>query len=400
MQYLSYLKLLFTSLILLSVLSMRAQQQYLRGDTARVDFMMKIVQKHPRIQIPEPPYNYTVEDIKFNDATTGLHYGATLTKPIGKSGFPTVVLLSGTGAQDRDYKVAGHKFFWVLADYLSNHGIGVLRLDDRGTGETNGVYSMCTSLDFAKDALAGVKWLYTRSDIDTSRIGLIGHSEGGILAPMVYKMAPSAVKFMVLVSGPTVGLRVVNSLQTRASRKQFFKQNDTLTNAYMRLHNYVVDRIPQEAHNYNELKKLMNKAADIFYREEDPAIAAKLGVSSGENGGEMLGRYFSTFLNPWWQFILPYDPVKDIRQVKCPVLGIYGDKDQQIPSNECYQLLKSNLPSNRYSKVMMYKDMNHFMQPDTMGNRQDYQEIPVTIKPEVLKGITKWINTLPKSSAI
>jgi len=205
---------------------------------------------------------------------------------------------------------------------------------------------------------------------------------------------------MVLVSGPTVGLRVVNRLQTKVFRKGFFKQNDTLTDAYMRLHNYVVDRIPQEAHNYAELKKLMNKAADIFYRKEDPAISAKLGVSSGENGGEMLGRYFSTFLSPWWQFILPYDPLNDVRQVKCPVLGIYGDKDQQIPANDCYRLLKSNLPSNKYSKMMMYDNMNHFMQPDTTGDPQNYQDIPVTIKPEVLKRITKWINTLPKPSAI
>lgn len=395
MQNSRYTRLFLQGMLLLGCLNVKAQS-YAPQDTARANFMKKVLEKHARTQIPSPPYQYTVEDVKFKDSVTGLQYGATLTKPIGKSSFPTVVLISGTGAQDRDYTAGGHKFFWVLADYLGNHGVGVLRMDDRNTGETNGVYALANSLDFAKDAYAGVKWLYTRRDIDTARIGLIGHSEGGILGPMVYKMNPAAVKFMVLACGPTVGLRAVNRLQTRAYFNNIYKQNDTLVNAYMRLHAAIVDHIPQEATDFEGLKILMNKAADTFYRTEDLSVSKRLRVSGGENGGEMLRSSFSAFLKPWWQFILPYDMVKDVKEIKSPVLGIYGDKDQQVLPIESMELLKTNLPKNKYSEVVMYKNMNHFMQPDTVGDPKNYDHIPITIMPEVLVKIANWINGLPK----
>jgi pimeloyl-ACP methyl ester carboxylesterase len=394
MQNFSYLKWLFTSLILLVLLPGKAQQ-YLKQDSVRTDFMMKVIQKNPRTQIPKPPYRYSVEDIEFDDAGTGLHYGATLTKPLGKTSFPTVVLISGTGPQDRDYTGAGHKAFWVLADYLSNHGIGVLRMDDRSKGRTNGMYMLASTMDFAKDAYAGIKWLYGRKDIDTSRIGLVGHSEGGIIGPIVSKMEPNAVKFMVLISGPTVGLRVVNRLQTHVYFDDFFKHNDTLTNAYMRLHTYVVDRIPAEASDYESLKVLLDKAADTFYRREEPAVSARLRVAEGENGGKMLMSSFGVFIKPWWQFILPYDPVQDLVALKCPVLGIYGDKDQQVPPMESMKLLKDNLPANKYNKVLMYKNMNHFMQPDAVGDPKKYESIAVTVMLEVMEQMVKWINSLP-----
>lgn len=391
MQYLSF-RWLLTGLAVLGCLPLKAQQNF-PEDSLRRDYMAKAVLKHPRVQIPEAPYGYTVENVQFDDALTGLHYGATLTKPIGKVSFPTVVLISGTAPQDRDYTGGGHKPFWVLADYLSNQGIGVLRMDDRSTGQTNGMYMLSSTLDFAQDADAGLKWLYTRKDIDTARIGLFGHSEGGIIAPIVYKMSPSAVKFMVLVSGPTVGLRVVNRLQTHTYFANQFK-NDTLTNAYMRLHSYVVDRIPVEAADYESLKVLLKKAADTFLRNEDTSVSARLRVSRGEDGVTNMMRSFGTFIKPWWLYILPYEPVKDLTGIKCPVLGIFGDKDQQVPPVESLALLKKNLPSNKRSKVMMVKNMNHFMQPDTVGDPKGYENIPVTIMPEVLKQISQWITGL------
>lgn len=395
MKHLIRLRWLFTGLAVLSCLFLKAQQT-IAGDSLRTNFMLKAAQKYPRIQIPKAPYNYTIEDIQYDDAATGLHYGATLTKPIGKKSFPTVVLISGTGPQDRDYTGGGHKPFWVLADYLSNHGIGVLRIDDRGTGQTTGMYMLSTSKDFADDIYAGVKWLYTRKDIDTARIGLIGHSEGGIIAPMVYKTAPSKIKFMVLASGPTVGLRVVNKQQSRDYFYGFFNQNDTLTNAYMRLHSYIVDRIPSEANDFESLKKLVNTAADVTYRSEPHSVSARLRVQGGENGGQMLYSSFGVFLKPWWMFILPYQPVKDLQGIKIPVLGIFGDKDKQVPPVESMKLLKDNLPLNKFTKVMMFDNVNHFLMPDTSGDPKKYEQISITIKPEILVEMVNWINKLPQ----
>lgn len=396
MKHLFKFRWLLTALVILSYQPLKAQQ-VLPADALRTDYMAKEIVKHPRQQIPKLPYKYTVENVEFDDAKTGLHYGATLTKPIGKNSFPTVVLISGTAPQDRDYTGGGHKPFWVLADYLSNHGIGVLRIDDRSTGQTTGMYMLSNSKDFAQDALAGVNWLYGRKDIDTTKIGLIGHSEGGIIAPMVYQMAPSKIKFMVMASGPTVGLRVVNTKQTQEYFYNQFKQNDSLTNSYMRLHQYVVDRVPGVAYDYESMKKLLSKAADSFYRSEGPALAQALHFDGGEKGGEMLFRSFGVFIKPWWLYILAYNPVKDIQSIKVPVFGIYGDKDQQVPPVESLKILKDNLPVNKFNKVMMYKNVNHFLMPDSNGDPKKYQDIEITIKPDIMQDISEWINKLQEN---
>lgn len=369
-------------------------QVYPPQDVKRAAYMDSVRKVHPRVQVPTPPYHYTVEDVRFTDPGTGLTYGGTFTKPSGLKSFPSVVLISGTSPSDRDYTCYDHKYFWVLADYLSNQGIGVLRLDDRSTGETNGVYVMSTTMDFAKDILAGVTWLHTRTDIDTSRIGLVGHSEGGIIAPMTHMLAPAATKFLVLISGPITGLRYINSFQSRQQFALHYK-GDTLE-ARMRLHQYVVDNIPARAHDYPELQKLLAWAVDTFYRTEDTAIAARLRISNDARGVEEVNRSYKTFMKPWWLFILTYDPVTDIRLLDCPVLGLFGDKDQQVPPQQNYQRLKDNLPANPYSAVQMIPYMNHFMQPDsTTGSWENYEKIPVTVMPEVLNKVAAWINRLP-----
>jgi len=386
--------------MVLNCLVVVAQDSYPLEDSARIVMMKEVSKKHPRIQIPTPPYAYSVENVSFKDDETGLQYGGTLTKPEGKDDFPTVVLISGTGAQDRDYTGAGHKFFWTLADYLSTNGIAVLRVDDRGVGETNGIYVNATSLDFAKDTQAALKWLNTRADIKHNRIGLIGHSEGGIIAPMVYKLNPNLVKFMVLISGPTVGLRVINTKQTTDFYKASFKDNDTLVKANMRIHQFVVDRIPKEAHDDASLDILLRKTSDSLNYLIDPKLTKRIGLGDGAGRPFVLKGRFMSFLKPWWQFILAYDPINDLKLVECPVLGIYGDKDQQVPPKESLSLLRKNLPRNKYTKMKMYKNMNHFMQPDLNGDPKNYENISTTIMPEVLMQISSWINSQKIESKI
>lgn len=391
-----WLQLAMTLLLSSNAMAQSSQDQYPVQDTARAQYMEKAVKEHPRMQVPTPPYNYTVEDVTFTDAGTTLTYGATFTRPKGLASFPTVVLISGTSPSDRDYTGDGHKFFWVLADYLSNHGIAVLRIDDRGTAQTNGIYFTATTMDFAKDILAGVTYLHTRKDVDTARIGLVGHSEGGIIAPMTHNLAPGATKFTVLISPPIVGLRVINDYQSRAAFKRMYKDSDTLLAGRMRLHHYVVDNIPARAPTYDSLQKLLAWAVDTFYHTEDTALSRKLQVTPDAKGVETLNRSYKTFAKPWWLFILDYQPVTDIRKLQCPVLAIFGTKDTQVPPQPDYDLLKANLPANTYSEMLMIKDMNHFMQPDPgNGSYENYKQIPVTIMPEVLDKVATWINKLP-----
>jgi pimeloyl-ACP methyl ester carboxylesterase len=378
--------------IIILFLCLTTKAQYPPADSSRASWVKQLKQK--RTQIPTPPYHYVIENVCFNN--NGLTYGATLTKPTGLKSFPTVVLINGTSPQDRDYTCSNHKYFWVLADYLSNHGIAVLRMDDRGMGESTGNYYMATTRDFATDILAGVQWLHTRKDIDTARIGLIGHSEGGIIAPMTYTMSPGSTKFLVLICGPIVGLRYINRFQSRQQFEKTYK-SDTLVAAKMRLHGYIVDNIPAHAHDTGEMHQLLRHAADTFYATESPVISEKLRIKNNENTVVDLNRSYKAFLKPWWQYILDYNPLTDIHQLQCPVLGIFGEKDQQVPPVEDYNLLKANLPPNRFSEVIMMKNMSHFMQPDTAdGSWDNYEKIETTIMPELLDKIANWINILPK----
>lgn len=377
------------------LISLNALAQYPAADSSRENWVKHLPATHKRLQIPTPPFNYTVENVRFTDSLTGLTYGATLTRPTNVKHFPTVVLITGTSPQDRDYTGGDHKYFWVLADYLSNRGIAVLRMDDRGFAETTGNYFTATTMDFAKDILAGVTFLHTRKDIDTNRIGLVGHSEGGIIAPMTYNLKPGSTKFLVVISGPFVGLRFINNFQSKQMYEKMYK-NDTLLAARMRLHSYVVNNIPMHAHDTAEMHKLLLHVVDTFYRTEDTAISRKLRVTNNEGGAYDLNRSYKTFLKPWWQYILTYDPLTDVHKLQCPVLGIFGDKDMQVPPVEDYNLLKANLPANRYSQVVMIKNMGHFMQEDSTGNPENYPKIETTIMPEVLDKVATWINGLPK----
>ncbi|SEA88405.1 hypothetical protein SAMN05443550_106150 [Pedobacter hartonius] len=356
-------------------------------DTARVRWMLtKTRTKHQRPQMPHPPYHYTIEDCTFTGKKTGLTYGATLTRPIGIKRFPTVVLISGTGSQDRDYTVSGHKFFWVLADYLSNHGIAVLRVDDRSTGKTTGIFNRSTTVDFAKDVLCAVEWLNTRKDIDPGRIGLIGHSEGGIVAPMVAAMAPEKISFLVMIGAPVIGLHQINYYQTRQAYTAIYKP-DTVLFAMMRLHQEIMSKIPAQAHDLSEMNVVVKNALDTFYKRESPGIVKR--IIPDKNTYDRMFRSYQSFLSPWWQFVLSYDPAQDIQKVNCPVLVVYGNKDRQVPPAEDYALIKKL--QHRRSESILIPDMNHFMQPDTSGNPKNYEAIETTIKPVLLEKISTWV---------
>ncbi|TCD00728.1 alpha/beta hydrolase [Pedobacter frigidisoli] len=367
---------------------------YPTADTTRAKWMLQhIPPGSDRLQIPKPPYTYVVEDVLFAGKETGLTYGATLTRPKGKKHFPTVVLISGTGGQDRDYTCDAHKYFWVLADQLSRKGIAVLRIDDRGIGATTGDYKTSTSLDFAKDINAGVNYLRTRTDIDKEKIGLIGHSEGGIIAPMVYKLNPDHINFMILISAPVIGLREVNRFQ---SLKQFEKsfRIDSLISERMKLHRYITDNIPQKAHTQEELKSVINSALDSLAKTSSASMRTKLRFDTNARSRDVLFRSYRDFLSPWYQYILRYNPVEDMKAVKCPILGIFGSSDKQVPPAEDFRLLKDNIAVNKVSDVVMFQDMNHFMQTDPTGEPKNYAQISESIRADVLEKITSWILTL------
>lgn len=359
-------------------------------DSAHLQWLANIPKQFERTQVPAA-LNYKVEDVIFNSRETGLTYGGTLTIPRHVKPFKTVILLSGTGAQDRDYTAYSHKFYWILANYLSEHGIATLRLDDRGKGLTTGNFDSATTHDLALDVKAAVEYLHTRADIDRKRIGLLGHSEGGIIAPMVYNMPGTGISFLVLLAPPVVGLRAVNAYQEALYLHKEYPV-DSVANARLELHDMIVSQLPQSAKSGEDLLHLIQSCTDQFCRIKSPEILNALRIQPDPNVVRSLWRTYRGFMSPWWQFILSYQPETDLLKVKCPVYAIFGTNDLQVPPNEDAALLSRLLPDPAQVKVELAPGINHFMQPAKTGEEEAYFYSNVTFDPGLMQKIANWIH--------
>ena len=280
-----------------------------------------------RPQMPKPPYPYRAEDVTYENKAGGVKLAGTLTVPSGPGPFPAVILITGSGAQDRDESLLGHKPFLVLADYLSRRGIAVLRVDDRGVGGSTGHTKSSTSDDFAGDVLAGVDFLKGRKEIDPSKIGLIGHSEGGIIAPMAAARSKD-IAFIVLMAGTGVpGDQILAAqgqliLKASGSSESEMKQERDVQKR-------LIDIIVQEKDEKAAQVKLAAALKEILAampESERKAVAEKPGALSEAA--------VDAFNNAWFRYFLTYDPRPTLRTVACPVLAINGEKDLQVPAKE------------------------------------------------------------------
>lgn len=336
-----------------------------------------------RPQEPKPPFPYTSEEVTYKDGDVTL--AGTLTIPPGDGPFPAVVLITGSGPQDRDETVMGHKPFLILSDYLSRHGVAVLRADDRGVGGSSGSTSDATTADFAQDALAGVRFLKTHPKIAPAKIGLIGHSEGGVIAPLAASQSPD-VAFIVMLAG--TGVPAPELLLRQA---ELISRAEGITD----------DAIRREA-------EAMKRMFAILQSEKDPAArAAKLreaakasmaGASEQEvksaGGPDAWADQQAQRVNsPWFVFFIGYDPRPALSKVKVPVLALNGELDLQVP-------VDMNLPAiERILKESGNKDvtakrmpgLNHLFQHAKTGSPSEYAKIEETMSPEVLSLISGWI---------
>ncbi|MFH1336032.1 MAG: alpha/beta fold hydrolase [Candidatus Zixiibacteriota bacterium] len=338
-----------------------------------------------RPQEPKPPFPYEVKEVTYENKQAGITLAGTLTLPKTGGPFPAVLLITGSGAQDRDEMVFGHRPFLVLADYLTRRGIAVLRVDDRGVGKSTGSFAKSTSEDFAQDALVGVEYLKSLKEIDPKRIGLIGHSEGGIIAPLVAEKSPD-VAFIVLMAGTGLTGEQILYLQSalifktegvsdeaiavdRKLREQMFavvKQEKDSAAADKKLHQIVADALPQ-------------------MKEEDKQA---LGYSS-----EMADMSIKQLLSPWFRFFLTYDPAPALMKVKCPLLAINGEKDLQVPPKENLAAIQAALEAggNPDFTVKELPGLNHLFQTAETGSPMEYAKIEETMSPDALDTIGNWI---------
>lgn len=343
------------------------------------------VPPRPRPQDPVPPYPYDTLAVAFDNAQVkGVRLAGTLTLPKGKGPFPAALLISGSGLQDRDETIAGHHPFRVWADHLTRAGIAVLRVDDRGSGGSTGSVVDVTSQDFALDALAGVRFLAKRREIDARRIGLIGHSEGGLLAPLVADLSRN-VAWIVLLAGPGVRGDSVMIMQMAATRSA------------MGIPPADVDREVRVARRvWSSLRSGDSLACASAMRELVAATRAALPEEQRDVGGkfeEQVSAAMAAIWSPWMQWFAGYDPAPTLRRVRCPVLAINGERDVQVLATENLAGIEEALRDggNRDFTVQALPGLNHLFQTCQTCSPGEYGLLDETIAPSALSLVSRWI---------
>ena len=347
----------------------------------RINETMEIL----RPQEPKKPYPYIERQVEYTNLKAGVKIVGTLTLPSDQGPFPTVLLVSGSGPQDRNETVFGHRPFLVLADYLTRQGIAVLRVDDRGVGESTGDFSQATSEDFSSDVLTGVEYLKTCKEIDLNKIGLIGHSEGGIIAPMV-AVESSDIAFIVMMAGTGLTGEEISYLQgALISRAMGISEEDIDKNRQFNEKIFSLIKEERDKKTTEEKLRQMFVANWAELSEEEKKAIDNLEV--------YLEAQVQSLLSPWIKFFLTYDPKPTLSKVRCPVLAINGEKDLQVPPQENLSAIEAALVAggNKNFTVKELPGLNHLFQTSQTGLPAEYAKIEETISPEVLKIIGDWI---------
>lgn len=352
-----------------------------------------VVKAITRPQTPKAPFDYYIEEFSFSNADKSVEYGATLTLPKNKKDFPTVILISGSGAQDRDGSMFDHKIYWVLADHLTKAGIGVLRVDDRGAGKTSlgPNPAMLTSKVFASDVEAAFQYLKTRKDINTKRIGLIGHSEGGAIAPMV-AVHNKEIAYLILLAGPGIPGHEIWNYQMR---RNFIRPN--LTNADYLIAASLVNEMNSHfrySTNVDSIKAQMQKTY-ANWKQLNPLIdESKLFTAKGIEPYLGLVNQFRPAL-AWLQFFMNHDPSENLSKLKIPILALNGASDIQVAPTENIQGIQQALKKakNKKFETIILPSLNHLFQTCT-NPEQSYANIEESFSPVALQIISNWINKL------
>lgn len=338
-----------------------------------------------RAQEPKKPYPYEEELVVVDHAAAGCKLAGTLTLPRGAGPHPAVVLITGSGPQDRDEAIMGHRPFFVLADHLTRQGIAVLRYDDRGVGESTGDFGAATHTDFAADALAAVAFLKSRKEIDGSRIGLVGHSEGGVAAPLAAVQSQD-VSFIVLLAGVGVPIEqlLVRQAQDIARVMGADEAAISRTRATQLETFAVLKAEPDNAAAEKKLRELARRQMDELTAEQE----LQLGLSDS-----VIDSQIRMALSPWFRRLLTCDPRPTLRQVRCPVLALNGEKDLQVAANENLQAIREALAAggNQRVKTAELPGLNHLFQTCQTGAIAEYAQIEETFNPAALQMVSDWI---------
>ncbi|PQJ26779.1 hypothetical protein BSZ35_17745 [Salinibacter sp. 10B] len=326
-----------------------------------------------RPQHPEKPYPYRTEEVTFKSESDGVTLAGTLSMPDKEGPHPAVVLLQGSGDNGRDYAYRGHKFFLVLADHLTRHGIAVLRYDLRGVDESEGRLSGASLEDLARDAASALRFLKERPSIEAGSVGLVGHSMGGMIAPWIHDQFQDAAFLALLAPLSLPGHQVLSQQRARIAD--------------------VAGASPAEV---DSIRKQSRWIFEILRSDRDSADVASQLRPIFRNGGAQNDRLqlkVEANTSPWFRDFARYDPRPALRQVEVPILVLFGGEDLLVPPQQNAAPMRAALADSRSNRVSVrvLEGLNHRMQPTKTERASETAEIETTIAPEVLEQLTKWI---------
>ncbi len=341
-----------------------------------------------RPQEPKPPFPYNSEDVKFFNEKDSITLSGTFTYLQESGKYPAVVLITGSGAQNRDEEIFNHKPFLVISDFLTKSGFAVLRFDDRGVGESEGNHSVATTYDFAEDVRSAVKYLKTKNEVDKNKIGLIGHSEGAMIASIVASESDD-ISFIILMAGPGVTGDSLLYLQTeliyRAEGYSYEKIQEILSET-----REVYSILKSDA-DEAEIKEILRKLYQQKFEKMSDDEKKQLGDLATYTELEL-----RIATSPWFREFLKFDPIPILEKVKCPVLAIIGEKDLQVPSKENLPAIEEALKrgGNRNFVIKELTNLNHLFQTSKYGTIGEYGIIEETISPLALETMVNWLNEI------
>jgi pimeloyl-ACP methyl ester carboxylesterase len=351
----------------------------------------EVLAEMKRPQTPKPPFPYKSEDVVYTNKDKSIQYGATVTSPQGNGPFPALLLITGSGQQNRDEEIFGHKPFAVLADYLTRKGYVVMRVDDRGVGQTTGDVKKATSKDFAGDALVSLNYLKALPQVSKTKLGLLGHSEGGMIAQIVAAQRAD-VAFVIMLAGP--GEKIIDLM---GRQNKAVLQNTGLSekaiDGYVDLYNsmgLVVALAPTDTAAKLAALPVLNN-----WLKKTPAdvVAATTNIKTEGDKQTFITEFAKTFRAPWFNYFIKYNPDVYVQKMKAKVLALNGEKDIQVAPEQNLAGLKASLQKggNKNFETMELKGLNHLFQHCQKCTVAEYGVLEETMAPEVLETIAQWL---------
>ncbi len=345
----------------------------------------------PHPQTPHPPYPYNSDSVEYDNTDKTVHLGATLTYPKTKGPFPAAILITGSGIQDRDEALLGHKPFAVIADYLTRHGYAVLRVDDRQAGLSKGDLDSATSADFADDVATSLAWLKKQKEIDPKKIGLIGHSEGAAIAPILASRNKD-VAFIISLAGPSDGYK---TLMYQTEKAMLAADSSDAQVGYALKKESILLTAIETAKTREEFVQQADHNYQAYYKAlPDDAKAILPFIATPEVYAKSIQELSPRIFTPWWRFLITYKADPYYEKVKCPVLLLGGAKDFQVNNSYDIKTITAILKNsgNNHVESKLFPDLNHLFQHCHTCTFAEYSKLEETFAPEALSTMTDWLD--------